>query len=88
MAFKKGNSINIGRKAIFERDGYACVFCQQGGGRLEADHIKPYSYFPDLRYVLSNGRTLCRPCHQATDTYLWKATRLYGRTEAPWPEQH
>jgi hypothetical protein len=59
----------IWRKAVYQRDGYACVKCGGGGGRLEADHIKPFARFPKLRFEVSNGRTLCQPCHIATPTY-------------------
>lgn len=59
------------RVAVFERDNYTCVLCNQVGGRLQADHIKPYADHPKLRHVLTNGRTLCVPCHQATPTYGW-----------------
>lgn len=57
------------RKAVFERDDYRCQICGERGGKLEADHIKPFKYFPKLRTVLSNGRTLCVSCHKKTDTY-------------------
>ena len=40
--------------------------CLVRGNYLEADHIKPWAYFPDLRFELDNGRTLCRPCHDTT----------------------
>lgn len=58
------------RKAVFERDGYTCVWCGQKGGKLNADHIKPFCAFPELRFDVSNGRTLCIACHEKTDTYL------------------
>jgi hypothetical protein len=58
------------RRAVFERDNFRCVFCGQLGGELHADHIKPFAHFPELRTELSNGRTLCRTCHEATPTYL------------------
>jgi hypothetical protein len=51
------------RKAIFARDDFKCVMCGQRGGKLHADHIKPWSLYPELRFDLTNGRTLCRPCH-------------------------
>jgi len=57
------------RKAIFERDNYTCQFCKVRGGYLEADHIKPFAYFEELRFELINGRTLCKQCHKQTDTY-------------------
>lgn len=57
------------RKAILERDNYTCQHCNQVGGYLEVDHIKPFAYFPELRFELSNGRTLCHECHKKTSTY-------------------
>lgn len=63
------------RKMIFERDEYACVICGSNncnGNRtpLQADHIKPFALYPELRFDIDNGRTLCIPCHKKTDTYL------------------
>lgn len=58
------------RKSVFERDGYTCQLCHEKGGKLCADHIKPFSLFPALRMDLNNGRTLCFDCHKQTDTYL------------------
>lgn len=57
------------RKAVFERDDYICQFCGLRGGVLNADHVKPFAKFPELRFELSNGRTLCEPCHRSTPTY-------------------
>lgn len=60
------------RKAVFERDNYTCVLCHVRGGYLEADHIKPFAFFPELRNDINNGRTLCRECHKKTPTYMGK----------------
>lgn len=57
------------RSAVYERDNYICQECGIRGGTLNADHIKPFSLFPDLRFSVDNGRTLCHPCHRKTDTY-------------------
>jgi len=59
------------RIAIFERDKYKCVSCGNGG-YLQADHIKPFALYPELRFKLSNGRTLCIDCHKNTETFGWK----------------
>ena len=58
------------RDAVFKRDDYTCVWCTQKGGKLNADHIKPFSLFPELRFAIDNGRTLCEDCHKTTDSYL------------------
>lgn len=71
------------RTSIFERDNYTCVECDVRGGELHADHIKPFAiiiYENKLDTLekmmeckelwdVSNGRTMCAPCHRKTDTY-------------------
>lgn len=66
------------RMAIFERDDFTCQICKIRGTYLEADHIKPFAYFPELRYDLTNGRTLCRPCHNTTKISAKEMKRIYG----------
>ena len=56
------------RKNVFERDNYTCQECGARSEKnksvyLEAHHIKPYATHPELRLELSNGITLCKPCH-------------------------
>ena len=58
------------RTLVFERDNYTCVLCGQVGRTLNADHIKPFANYPELRLDVNNGRTLCIDCHKKTDTYL------------------
>lgn len=75
------------RKAVFERDDYTCVWCgiKSGNGKtvyLEADHIKPFSLYPELRFAIDNGRTLCKECHKKTETYGIKLiinTAMFGK---------
>lgn len=66
------------RSAVFARDSYTCQHCGDNqGGNLEADHILPFAYFPEKRFDIENGRTLCKDCHKKTDTYGTKATTFY-----------
>lgn len=71
------------RESVYRRDNYTCQHCGQRGGRLNADHVKPFAVFKDLRYDINNGRTLCIDCHKKTPTWgkrydLLKAS--YGTT--------
>jgi len=56
------------RKDVFKRDNWACKEC---GGKvnIEAHHIKSWKDYPDLRFELDNGLTLCRKCHSKTNNY-------------------
>lgn len=57
------------RMKVFQRDWFRCVFCGYKGRDIHADHIKPFSSFPDLRLNVDNGRTLCIPCHRKTSSF-------------------
>lgn len=65
------------RTAVFERDKYTCVGCKTKKSPFEADHIKPFAYYPELRFAIDNGRTLCIACHRKTDTYGVKGYLKY-----------
>lgn len=75
-AARKTEAYNAWRTLVFERDDYTCVECGQRGGKLHADHIKPFAFFPELSHDVTNGRTLCVPCHIKTPTYGGRTTRL------------
>lgn len=79
---RSGLAIRIWREEVLKRDNYTCQECltQSIPGAfvlMHADHIKPFAYFPDLRFEVTNGRTLCVPCHEKTATYLFGARKIY-----------
>ena len=69
---KNSEKYKLWRVAVFMRDNFTCVLCGITKVYLQADHIKPFSLFPKLRFSVENGRTLCVPCHRKTDTYAGK----------------
>ena len=54
----------VWRKSVFKRDHYTCQLCGAYGVKLNAHHKKGYAYYPELRFDLSNGITLCERCHK------------------------
>jgi len=71
------------RQTVFQRDNYTCVWCGIRGVKINADHIIPFADLlkqHKIKHVhharlcaelwdISNGRTLCVPCHRLTDTF-------------------
>lgn len=51
------------QRTILLRDNYTCQVCDQYGGYLQIDHIKPWAEYPELRFNEDNCRTLCMACH-------------------------
>jgi len=82
LAIRNSFAYKLWRKAIFERDDYTCQECgnHSGNGKavvLHADHIKPFAYFPELRFEMENGRTLCKDCHKKTDSFAGRVVANY-----------
>ena len=60
------------RESVFDRDEYACQNCGIRGIYLTAHHINSWKNYPELRYEITNGITLCENCHSKTDNYRGK----------------
>lgn len=53
------------RSSVVKRDKFVCRKCGQHTKILHAHHVKKFSEFPELRFDVENGVTLCKKCHDA-----------------------
>lgn len=60
------------RESVFKRDNWTCQDCGKRGCILHPHHIKRFAYYPELRFELSNGKTLCKECHLKIHFKTWK----------------
>lgn len=63
-SIRNGIETRLWREAVFARDNWTCRKCPNRGGRLNAHHIKPFAQYPELRFAIDNGLTLCKKCHK------------------------
>ena len=61
MSWHNSREYRIWRAQVIRRDK-ACVVCGNTN-RRQAHHILSGSYFPDDRFDIENGVTLCSKCH-------------------------
>jgi len=67
------------REAVFARDNWICQKCgvRSGNGKiiyLHPHHIKSFAKYPELRFIIDNGITFCKECHQ-------EFHKIYGRKD-------
>jgi HNH endonuclease. len=85
-AYYSGAKHRKWREAVLRRAGYLCEECRRYGRMDEkglpvaattAHHIKHRDEYPELQYIISNGRALCEKCHN-------KAHPEKGKTGRKW----
>jgi len=62
------------REAVFTRDRWTCQKCKEKGVKLNSHHLQGFSKYPDFRFTIDNGVTLCERCHV-------EFHNSYGRTD-------
>ena len=65
------------KKAVLERDNYECKKCFSRE-KLCIHHVKKWNEYPELRFDIDNGLTLCSSCHSILHH---KGSK---RVQAPW----
>lgn len=85
---RRSLEMRLWRETVFKRDNYSCVWCGVRSGKgqkviLHADHIKQFAYYPELRFVINNGRTLCKECHKKTPTFNKRQIEVFTGIAAP-----
>ena len=63
------------RQAVLERDGYTCQCCGSKMN-LQVHHKNNFLDYPEQRFEISNGITLCKKCHFGTEKTSFHS--IYG----------
>jgi len=75
---RKSIEYEIWRNEIYKKDNWTCRICNKKckSKDIIAHHLKLFSDFPELRFSIENGITLCRGCHKKVHDDIGKKTRF------------
>lgn len=59
------------RRAVLRRDENSCQICGRTT-QLEVHHVIEWRLAPELRFVIENGKTVCKSCHD--ELHPWRKT--------------
>ena len=68
--YRHSSKVRVWRLAVLARDANTCQHCG-ATNNLHGHHVKGWNEAPDLRYDVSNGLTLCKPCHGKVHGMKW-----------------
>lgn len=74
MLLKSSREYHQWRLSVYARDKYTCQHCSIHCDRktIVAHHIKTWADFPEYRFDVDNGLTLCRSCHAKVHSIVFK----------------
>ena len=64
-AIRNGIDFKLWREAVYKKDNWTCQACGATKGTISPHHILNFADYPDERFVVDNGITLCINCHTA-----------------------
>lgn len=64
MALRTSYKSKEWARLVKERDNHTCCDCGVKNVLLHAHHLMPWKTHEDLRFDVSNGVTVCIPCHE------------------------
>lgn len=68
------------RKKVWERDKFLCKMLNSDClGKIEAHHILGWSNYPELRYEVNNGITLCHAHHPRKEDDVAKLSPFFKK---------
>ena len=61
---RQGLNFRIWHSLVLQHDNWTCQKYGTKGGKLVAHHIKNFSDFPELRFIIDNGITFSEKAHK------------------------